>query len=176
MRRSKVLSLITMVSISVWLGACSDDTGDGVSGAPAAVDRTWPEQAAAGQHERQAEPKQTEAPDGGEPPAALARPADLPNDFPIPDDAFIMTSSNSVNEGKKVILLNFTTKKSMDELADLYQAYTIDKKLESGSVTYADSKLMIEGSLDKTHSIWLLGTTLSEAGVSQITVTWSENG
>lgn len=63
----------------------------------------------------------------------------------------------------------------MDELAKLYQAYTIDKKLENGSVTFTDSKLMIEGSIDKTHSIWLLGTTLSEAGVSQITVTWSEN-
>ncbi|WP_341281757.1 hypothetical protein [Paenibacillus sp. FSL H8-0537] len=175
MRRSKVLSLITMVSISVWLSACSDDTGDGGSGASAAMDRTWPAQAAAGQHERQAEPKQTELPDGSEPSSALARPADLPKDFPIPDDAVIMTSSNSVNEGKIVILLNFTTKKSMDELAKLYQAYTIDKKLENGSVTFTDSKLMIEGSIDKTHSIWLLGTTLSEAGVSQITVTWSEN-
>lgn len=84
--------------------------GDGGSGASAAMDRTWPAQAAAGQHERQAEPKQTELPDGSEPSSALARPADLPKDFPIPDDAVIMTSSNSVNEGKIVILLNFTTK------------------------------------------------------------------
>ncbi|KQO01352.1 hypothetical protein [Paenibacillus sp. Leaf72] len=175
MKRSKVLSLITMVSISVWLGACSEEAGDGGSSAPASVDQTWPEMAAAVPQEALSEPEADELPASSEPSSAIARPADLPSDFPIPADAVFMTSSKSVNEGKKVILFNFTTKKSMDELADLYQAYAIDKKLEDGSVTFADSKLMIEGSIDKTDSIWLLGTTLSEAGVSQITVTWSEN-
>lgn len=103
------------------------------------------------------------------------RPTYLPTDFPIPDDAVISTSHQEENDGKKSVLLMFTTKGSMETLSQTYKQYFDAKSLTNAGSTIDENNLIIQGTDPKTKQVWsLIGSPQAGKDVVQLTLTWSE--
>lgn len=103
------------------------------------------------------------------------RPTYLPTDFPIPDDAVISTSHQEENDGKKSVLLMFTTKGSMETLSQTYKQYFDAKSLTNAGSTIDEKNLIIQGTDPKTKQVWsLIGSPQAGKDVVQLTLTWSE--
>lgn len=100
----------------------------------------------------------------------------LPKDFPLPQDAEISTSHSSETDGKKSVLLIFSTKESMSTVTKLYKDYFNGLKLENAAQTIDDKNIIIQGEDAVNHHGWsMLGGLLAgQDGVVQLTVTWAE--
>jgi hypothetical protein len=100
----------------------------------------------------------------------------LPQDFPLPQDAEISTSHSSETDGKKAVLLIFSTKESMATVTKLYKDYFNGLKLENAAQTIDDKNIIIQGEDAVNHHGWsMLGGLLAgQDGVVQLTVTWAE--
>ncbi|OMF37771.1 hypothetical protein BK133_04340 [Paenibacillus sp. FSL H8-0548] len=103
-------------------------------------------------------------------------PAYLPKDFPLPEDALIVTSHAEETDGKKSVLLIFTTEESMATVSKLYKDYFIAQNLENVGQTVDNKNIIIQGENKETEQNWSMigGPLASKEGVIELTVTWSE--
>lgn len=103
------------------------------------------------------------------------RPTYLPTDFPIPDDAVISTSHQEESDGKKSVLLIYTTKGSMETLSQTYKEYFDAKSLKDAGSTINATNLIIQGTDPKTKQVWsLIGSPKTDTDTVELTLTWSE--
>lgn len=164
---------------AVTLSACSSDNTDNAAGTvqPSAAAATE-EAAASVQPSASAAPAATEQasaqPAAGA--ASEALPENLPEDFPLPDDAVITVSHSEENEGKKAALLIFKTKESMEAVTKTYKEYFADKLGSSAAQTIDEKNLVIQGNTPDNTQVWsVIGGELSaEPGVVELNITWSE--
>ncbi|MNZ92868.1 hypothetical protein D3C78_1119110 [compost metagenome] len=105
-----------------------------------------------------------------------ARPEYLPADFPLPQDAKISTSNSVLNDGKKSVLLVFSTHESMSDVTKLYKDYFKTQNLDESSQTIDDKNIIIQGENTEKNESWsMIGGVLSSSeGFIELTVTWSE--
>ncbi len=104
-------------------------------------------------------------------------PASLPKDFPLPQDVEITTAHSSETDGKKSVLLIFSTKESMADVSKLYKDYFDAQKLDEAGQTIDDNNLIIQGmNMEKKHSWSMIGGPLAspQEDIIQLTVTWAE--
>ncbi|SFE49287.1 hypothetical protein SAMN04487969_10357 [Paenibacillus algorifonticola] len=152
MKKNRWFSLLSVVIIAGVVSACGNNAVGGANTAP--------------QETTSVAPGNTEE---------SARPDYLPADFPIPDDAVIINSTENIDDGKKSVLLVFKTKESFDKLGQSYKDYVNEKKLEGGAQTIDDKNIIIQGTISGSEFISIIGGKLaSEEGVSELTVSWIE--
>jgi len=103
-------------------------------------------------------------------------PANLPFDFPLPEDAKVTTATSGENEGKKNAMIIFTTEQDMKQVTSLYKKY-FESKLSSDSQLIDDKNIVIQGEDTETGGSWSMigGLMASQEGVIELTVTWVEN-
>lgn len=128
------LSLFVAVAIS----ACSQ---------PASVDQPaqqaeqqTPQQSAQqpAQQTAQQPTQQTSGDTAAQPASEQKRPEYLPADFPLPEVAEISTSHSEMKDGKKFVLLIFSTKESMPAVTKLYKDYFKTQNLSDSGQTIDD--------------------------------------
>ncbi|MBY0012648.1 hypothetical protein [Paenibacillus typhae] len=152
-----------LILAAVTLSACSSDNTDNAAStvqpsAPAAT----PEAAASVQ------------PSAGA--ASEGLPENLPDDFPLPEDAVISVSHSEENEGKKAALLIFKTNESMEAVTKTFKDYFADKLGSEAVQTIDEKNLIIQGNSPDNTQVWsVIGGELSaEPGVVELNITWSE--
>ncbi|MGO4547347.1 hypothetical protein AB4Z29_21420 [Paenibacillus sp. 2TAB23] len=104
-------------------------------------------------------------------------PAYLPKDFPLPQDAEITTAHSSETDGKKSVLLIFSTKESMTSVTKTYKDYFDAQELDEAGQTIDDNNLIFQGiNAEKKHSWSMIGGPLAspQEDIVQLTVTWTE--
>lgn len=164
---------------AVTLSACSSDNTDNAAetaqpSAPAATE----EAAASVQPSATSAPAATEQA-SAQPAAGAASeglPENLPEDFPLPEDAVISVSHSEENEGKKAALLIFKTKESMESVTKTYKDYFADKLGSEAVQTIDEKNLIIQGNSPDNTQVWsVIGGELSaEPGMVELNITWSE--
>ncbi|GIP58288.1 hypothetical protein MKX50_01530 [Paenibacillus sp. FSL W8-0186] len=104
------------------------------------------------------------------------RPEYLPADFPLPDDVKISTSHSEIKDGKKSVLLIFSTEEDMATITKLYKDYFKSQNLDDSGQTIGDKNIIIQGdNPDKNESWSMIGGRLSSnEGVIELNVTWTE--
>ncbi|MFC3799741.1 hypothetical protein [Cohnella sp. GCM10012308] len=104
------------------------------------------------------------------------RPSYLPGEFPLPDDAVIRTSHQETSDGKRSVLLIFSTKKSMEEISALYKEYFNGELGENAVQTIDDKNLIIQGNGKSDKEAWSMigGPLAAEDGTVELTLTWAE--
>jgi len=109
-------------------------------------------------------------------PSSGKKPEFLPADFPLPKDAAISTSHSETNDGKKSVLLVFTTKEGMPAVTKLYKDYFKTQNLSDDAQTIDDKNIIIQGENKQKKQSWSMigGVMASKEGVIELTVTWSE--
>jgi hypothetical protein len=110
------------------------------------------------------------------PAASGQKPGELPADYPLPADAIITNSHSESNDGKKSVLLTYTTKENMADISALYKDYFQKRKLKDAAITSDERNLIIQGATEDGKEQWsLIGTSLaSQEGVIDLTLTWAE--
>ncbi|MGG4141551.1 hypothetical protein ABEW34_00330 [Paenibacillus algorifonticola] len=185
MKKNRWFSLLSVVIIAGVISACGNNAAGGTHSAPqesaSAAPGNTAESASPG---AEATPSDAVASPSDEGKAetkgdgqssASARPDYLPADFPIPDDAVIINSTENIDNGKKSVLLVFKTKEDFDKLGQSYKDYVNEKKLEDGAQTIDDKNIIIQGTISGSEFISIIGGKLaSEEGVSELTVSWTE--
>ncbi|GBF74603.1 hypothetical protein PA598K_02960 [Paenibacillus sp. 598K] len=103
-------------------------------------------------------------------------PANLPSDFPLPEDAKVTTATSGENEGKKNAMIIFTTEQDMKQVTSLYKKY-FESKLSSDSQLIDEKNIVFQGTDTETGDSWSMigGLMASQEGVIELTVTWAEN-
>lgn len=101
---------------------------------------------------------------------------DLPQDFPLPEDAKLGTTHSETKDGKKSVMLIFTTKEDMATIISLYKEYFKTQGLDDSDMTIDDRNIIIQGdNMEKKESWSLIGGPLTEPeGVIELTLTWME--
>lgn len=101
---------------------------------------------------------------------------DLPQDFPLPEDAKLGTTHSETEDGKKSVMLIFTTKEDMATIISLYKEYFKTQGLDDSDMTIDDRNIIIQGdNMEKKESWSLIGGPLTEPeGVIELTLTWME--
>lgn len=101
-------------------------------------------------------------------------PENLPNTFPLPQDADISTSHSAVVDGKKTALLIFTTQEDISSITKLYKDYFKTQTLDDSNYVIDEKNIIIQGdNMEKEESWSMIGGTLTEGGI-ELTVTWTE--
>lgn len=110
------------------------------------------------------------------PAASGQKPDELPADYPMPADAIITNSHSESNDGKKSVLLTYTTKESMANISTLYKDYFQNRTLKDAAITNDERNLIIQGTTEDGKEQWsLIGTSLaSQEGVIELILTWAE--
>ncbi|MBB6024321.1 putative lipoprotein [Paenibacillus sp. JGP012] len=108
--------------------------------------------------------------------AAEDMPEYLPKDFPLPEDAKVTTATSTESDGKKSVMLIFTTEQDMKTISKLYKDYFTSKKLKDSGQIIDEKNIVIQGTEPDEKQSWSLigGTTASKEGVIELTLTWSE--
>ncbi|WP_341281758.1 hypothetical protein [Paenibacillus sp. FSL H8-0537] len=184
MKKNKWFSLLSVVIIAGVVSACGDNAANGTNTAPQETTSAAPgntaESASPGAEATPSDaaassPSPSDEGKGGGESSESVRPGYLPADFPIPDDAVIINSTENIDDGKKSVLLVFKTKESFDKLGQLYKDYVNEKKLKDGAQTIDDKNIVIQGTISGSEFISIIGGKLaSEEGISELTVTWTE--
>ncbi|MBU5353966.1 hypothetical protein ACN9MH_21620 [Paenibacillus silvae] len=114
--------------------------------------------------------------DPGQTVAAEDMPENLPKDFPLPEDAKVTTATSTESDGKKSVMLIFTTEQDMKTISKLYKDYFTSKKLKDSGQIMDEKNIVIQGTEPDEKQSWSLigGTTASKEGVIELTLTWSE--
>lgn len=81
-----------------------------------------------------------------------------------------------MKDGKKSVLLIFSTKESMPAVTKLYKDYFKTQNLSDAGQTIDDKNIIIQGgNIEKKQSWSMIGGPLSgQEGVIELTVTWAE--
>ncbi|ANY70364.1 hypothetical protein BBD42_30595 [Paenibacillus sp. BIHB 4019] len=187
MKKNRWFSLLSVVIIAGVVSACGNNAAGGTNTAPQETASVAPgntaESASPGAEATPSDAAASPAPSdegktetkGDGESSASARPDYLPADFPIPDDAVIINSTENIDNGKKSVLLVFKTKEGFDKLGQSYKDYVNEKKLEDGAQTIDDKNIIIQGTISGSEFISIIGGKLaSEEGVSELTVSWTE--
>ncbi|PZD95249.1 hypothetical protein DNH61_11865 [Paenibacillus sambharensis] len=100
----------------------------------------------------------------------------LPKTFPLPQDAKISTSHAEINDGKKSVMLIFTTEESMFTITKLYTDYFNTQNLDQSNYTIDNNNIIIQGDNVKNNESWSMigGALTSRDGIIELTVNWSE--
>ncbi|MBP1990178.1 hypothetical protein [Paenibacillus eucommiae] len=103
-------------------------------------------------------------------------PDELPSDFPLPKDAEITTAQSQENDGKKSVLLIYSTHEDMSTVTKMYKDYFKSQNLEDTGQVIDDKNLIIQGKNKEAGQSWSMigGPLASQEGVIELTVTWNE--
>jgi len=105
----------------------------------------------------------------------LAKPENLPSDFPVPFDAKITRSVDSVVNGTRKAVLEYTTQETLEIQGFVYKEYVRIKRLGSSSQTVTSKSILITGLLGDTSPISIKGTpSTTQQGYNNFVITWSE--
>ena len=190
-RRTSAIGLLGL-SIALLLSACSTGKEESTTKAPApsdsvvqttatpngteAVTSATPDGAAAtATVSPDVTTTPTAAPASTAPNTGEQKPEYLPADYPMPADAIITNSHSENSDGKKSVLLTYTTKESMADISALYKDYFQKKKLQDAAITSDERNLIIQGTTEDGSEQWSLiaGSLASQEGVIDITLTWA---
>ncbi|WP_338555276.1 hypothetical protein [Paenibacillus sp. KS-LC4] len=184
MKKNKWFSLLSVVIIAGVVSACGNNAANGTNTAPQETASAAPDNVAESispgveatpSDAAASSPSPSDGGKGGGESSESVRPGYLPADFPIPDDAVVINSTENMDEGKKSVLLVFKTKESFDKLSQMYKDYVNEKQLKDGAQTIDDKNIVIQGTISGSEFISIIGGKLaSEEGVSELTVTWAE--
>lgn len=118
----------------------------------------------------------TAAPATASPAASGQKPDELPADYPMPADTIITTSHSETNDGKKSVLLTYTTKESLADVSAMYKDYFQKRKLKDAAITIDERNLIIQGTTEDGSEKWSLigGSLASQEGVVDLNLTWAE--
>lgn len=107
--------------------------------------------------------------------AVLKRPQYLPADFPIPFDAVLSKSIDSVADGIKKVTLVYSTQESLDTMGFVYKEYVRIKTIANSTQSLTAKSVLITGQLGGTSPISIKGGAAStKAGYNEFTIIWSE--
>ncbi|WP_028588943.1 hypothetical protein [Paenibacillus massiliensis] len=103
-------------------------------------------------------------------------PENMPADFPLPADAQIELAQSSEQEGKKSVMIIFTTPEDLKAVSDMYKDYFATKAMTDAMETIDDKNIIIQGTDTEAHEKWSLigGVMASKDGSVELTMTWSE--
>ncbi|MNB77163.1 hypothetical protein D3C75_238450 [compost metagenome] len=169
-----------LVLAAITLSACSSNDTNNTAGEPVQPSALATAEAAAAtvQPSASAAPAATEQA-SAQPAAGAASegvPDNLPEDFPLPEDAVISVSHSEDNEGKKAALLIFRTNEGMESVTKRYKDYFADRLGSNAVQTIDEKNLIIQGNSPDNTQIWSIigGELSSEPGVVELNITWSE--
>lgn len=104
------------------------------------------------------------------------RPQYLPLDFPIPYDAIITVSTDSILGGVRQSKLVYYTKESLDTMGTVYKEYVRIKGLGEGTQSVTSAQVSISGRLGSVSPITIKGAvSKTKAGYNEFSISWSES-
>lgn len=183
MRRTKKRTggaRLLSLSLVVLLAACSSNKAETPTLSPASSaspSQTTASPVASSAATTEATPAvSAAAPATASPAASGQKPDELPTDYPMPADAIITNSHSETNDGKKSVLLTYTTKESLADISALYRDYFQKRKLKDAAITNDERNLIIQGTTEDGKEKWSLigGSLASQEGVVDLTLTWAE--
>lgn len=105
-----------------------------------------------------------------------ARPVNLPKDFPIPEDAVIVTTLDTNADGVKKVAFTYSTQETLDMMGFVYSEYVRIKRLDNASQTVSATTVKITGRLSGTSPLSITGkASTARPGFNIFTITWSES-
>ncbi|MNE56471.1 hypothetical protein D3C80_1513790 [compost metagenome] len=107
---------------------------------------------------------------------STVRPANLPQDFPIPGDAIIATTLDTDADGVKKAAFSYSTQESLETMGFVYNEYVKIKRLDNASQTVSATTVKITGRLGGTSPVSITGKpSTARPGFNIFTITWSES-
>ena len=179
MKKTK-MTWVAMASLALMLtlGACGNDTTE----QPANQNGPINTEATSGTNEQPAntdpvdtEPAQDDTPNPSSS-ASNELPAELPDDFPLPEDATISMANSGENEGKKSAMVIFTTEEDLQTVTQMYKDYFEAKDLTDATLLFDSTNIIVQGMDPQTQQSWSLlgGPLASQEGVIELTLNWAE--
>ncbi|SEU00882.1 hypothetical protein [Paenibacillus sp. NFR01] len=113
---------------------------------------------------------------GGTPVETVARPVNLPADFPIPQDAVLTITVDTNANGVKKAAFSYSTQETLDTMGFVYSEYARIKRLDNASQSVSASSVKISGRLGGTSPVSIVGKpSTAKPGFNIFTITWSES-
>ncbi|ULO06716.1 hypothetical protein H1230_27625 [Paenibacillus sp. 19GGS1-52] len=110
------------------------------------------------------------------PVSSKSRPVNLPQDFPIPEDAVISTTLDTDIDGVKKVAFTYSTQETLDIMGFVYSEYVRIKKLDNSTQTITATTVKITGKLSGTSPLSITGkASTARPGYNNFTITWSES-
>jgi len=104
-------------------------------------------------------------------------PLSLPKEFPLPEEFTIKTAYADVDgEGKNSVLLIYSTKSSLEEIAQMYKDYFKANKFSVNSQIVDKTTLVFQADDKELGQSWSLigGLLAPEFEIMQVTLNWEE--
>ncbi|GGJ02279.1 hypothetical protein [Paenibacillus hunanensis] len=102
----------------------------------------------------------------------------LPSDFPIPDDATVVTAARSDNNQEHFVRLTLRTMLSMELLAKTYSEYFRSVDMPDAIKKISEEGLLIQGDNAQTGESWILIANPVDPsatnGEVQMTLVWND--
>lgn len=205
MKKTKMTKMTWMATASLalmlTLGACGNDTPEQPSNQNGQTnteatsgtnEQPGNEGTDEGEVEESTEPEETTQPGNTEPAdtkpapgdtpdtsssAADELPVELPDDFPLPEDATIDLANTGDYEGKKSAMVIFTTEEDMQTVTQMYKEYFEGKDLTDATLLFDDKNIVVQGVDPQKQQIWSMigGAMASQEGVIELTLNWTES-
>ncbi|MBW4084388.1 copper amine oxidase N-terminal domain-containing protein [Paenibacillus sp. S150] len=107
---------------------------------------------------------------------STVRPVNLPQDFPIPEDAVIATTLDTAADGVKKAAFTYSTQESLETMGFVYSEYVRIKRLDNASQTVSATTVKITGRLGGTSPVSITGkASTARPGFNIFTITFSES-
>lgn len=100
----------------------------------------------------------------------------VPADFPIPDDATVVTAVRNDTTAAQFVRLTLQTKLDMETLAKTYSEYFRIQDMPDALQKISDKHLVIQGSNEVTGESWILNASplQPDSDTVEMTVIWKE--
>ncbi|WP_322906392.1 hypothetical protein [Paenibacillus campi] len=102
----------------------------------------------------------------------------LPSNFPIPDDAIVITAARSDNSHDHFVRLTLRTMLSMELLAKTYSEYFRSVDMPDALKKVSEQRLLIEGDNAQTGENWILTASPVDPhvlnGQVEMTLIWND--
>ncbi|WP_411344065.1 hypothetical protein ACE3MZ_21175 [Paenibacillus sp. WLX1005] len=100
----------------------------------------------------------------------------VPADFPIPDDATVVTAVHNDTANEHFVRLTLQTKLDMETLAKTYSEYFRIQDMPDALQKISEKQLVIQGSNDATGESWILNASPVQPGSDtvEMTLIWNE--